>query len=122
MRINVANMAKVDEVLDMVQGRCSARTITSGNVVDICEKVEARLGISKAAMDGIEVEADYHAQHFPGAYRYTPESTQISLVYKRGVWYLTDVRREHCKSPSKAIMVKLTEGIAIVGRAESFGI
>ena len=123
MKIKVTDVEKINAALEDVQNRCSARTVDAADVAKICERVEERLGISKRAMDGITVVADCHAQQFPSAYRYTPESTHVYLMYRRGAWYMTDARRESCWSPTVGVRVNLTDAAreAIVQRCVTFG-
>ena len=57
------------------------------------KEVEKTLGIPKKHMVGIRVRCDLHAQKYPNAYKYTPESTQCSLERCPSGWYITDVER-----------------------------
>lgn len=121
--IKLTNEAKVTEALNKAQTRCKARTVSYADVVDMCRWVELRLGISKKALDGVKFTADYHAQAFPAAYGYAPESTIVSAEYKNGTWRVA-FERGYCRRPNTAYRVTLTDEAktAIISRMETFGI
>lgn len=101
----------VTSALDAVQARCTARTITAKDIVQAIKEIEERLDMVSTKKDAVGTIAhvDYNAQHFPNAYRYIPESTQVTLVLKSSGWTLTHIIRNACKSPANRIVLTLTE-------------
>lgn len=96
-------------VLDEVQKRCSARTVTPEVIVEILARLEDKLAITKKAMEGLVVRVDPCAQDFPGAYKYTPESTQFSARYSNGSWRVTELERAATRRQNQRIVVEHTE-------------
>ena len=92
------NKDKINAAILSAEGRATVRCITYESVVNECAKIEARLGIGKAAMNGVVYDVDYHAQHFARAYKYTPMSTQFTLTYKNGTWRVSDIRRANTRT------------------------
>lgn len=118
-RAEFSKAAKVlNDELDEVQKRCTARIITAEQICSILQSYTNDLRIPKGAMEGIEIEVNPCAQSFPRAYKFTPESTQFTAVYKRGSWRITDIRRDTCRTWK--IHAKLTDAAkeAIVTRFE----
>lgn len=107
--VNEANMSKIEAVINEVQGRSTERLITSDNIVKELDTVEKKLGITKKAMEGIQVDIDVHAQDFPKAYKWTPMSTRFCATYRGGKWRVTDIGRHACRKWGKNIIVKHTE-------------
>ncbi len=95
--VNEKNKAKIETAIAVAQGKASVRCITYASIVNECAKIEAQLGVSKKAMDGVVYDVDYHAQHISNAYKYTPESTQFTLTYKNGSWRVSDIRRANTR-------------------------
>lgn len=79
-----------------VEGRASARTITAADIINSLKDYTETLGITKKAMEGVEVWIDPNAQKFPKAYKYDPTSTQFQAEYKSGCWRITEITRFHC--------------------------
>ena len=104
-------IAPVIDALDAVQKRAKTRTIDDWSICQAIKEIEERLDIISSRTDAIGTiaEVDYNAQHFPNAYKYTPESTQITLEKKRNGWTLTYVERNKCKTPANKIVLTLTE-------------
>ena len=101
--------AALTEAIEEAQKRCTARTIDAFIVCRNLEEVERRLDLPKRALEGISVTVDPNAQDFPKAYKYTPESTVFSAVYKSGSWKITDVTREKTAKLFQGTRVTLTE-------------
>ena len=101
----------VISALDDVQKRAKTRTIDDWSICQAIKEIEERLDIISSKTDAIGTiaEVDYNAQHFPNAYKFTPESTQITLVKKSSGWTLTSIQRNKCKSPANKIILTLTE-------------
>lgn len=100
---------KLQAVLDGVQRRTTARNISVDDIIASLKEVEEELSIPKKSMEGIRVIIDRHAQRFPNAYRFTPESTQFMASYKNGSWRVYDISRYNVHSPSYRIQVLHTE-------------
>lgn len=124
IKINPSNSEKIDAAIRTAEGRASVRQISAKLIITVADGIAARLAIPKKAMVGIRVEADPNAQQFPNAYKYTPESTHFTMIYKPGGWYLTDIMRAPTKAPTRAYSVVLTDEAkqAIVERSQCFGI
>lgn len=90
--------AALGDAIREAEGRATARTLTAATIVEALAIVEDKLNITKKAMEGIVVTADWNAQSFPRAYKYTPESTHFSAVYKAGSWRVTNIWRDRCTS------------------------
>lgn len=103
--------APVTSALDAVQTRCTARTITAMNIVQAIKEIEERLNLISTKTDsiGTVAEVDVNAQDFPNAYKYTPESTQITLERKTSGWTLKYIERNRCKSRANKIVLTLTD-------------
>ena len=115
--------APVRAVLDEVQKRSTARNITSEDILSAIDSIEKTFGLPKTKLDGVQAEIDVHAQRYPNAYKYTPESTQFTLENRRGVWYLTDVCRDTTGRRTHAIIItKFPDATkqAIIDRCTSF--
>jgi hypothetical protein len=99
--------AKLQTVLDEVQKRTTARNIS---VMDICEaiyKIDQRISIPKKYKKGVWFWYDCNAQTFPGAYKYTPESTAFKATFNGSEWIIEAVFRAVCTN--KTCKVELTE-------------
>lgn len=103
--------APVTSALDTVQARCTARTITAMEIIKSIEEIEERLNLISTKTDSIGTiaDVDINAQDFPAAYKYTPESTQITLERKSSGWVLKYIERNRCKSRANHIVLTLTE-------------
>lgn len=98
-------VSPVRAVLEEVQKRSTVRNITSEDILEAIEDIEKTFGVPKSKLDGVQAEIDVHAQRYPNAYKYTPESTQFTLENRRGVWYLTDVCRDTTGRRTHAIII-----------------
>lgn len=83
-------------ILDPVQKRCTARTITSYKMIEYIYNLNNNMRISKKALSGTTAAIDIHAQKFSSAYKYIPESTQFTIEYKNGKTYITNIFRDMC--------------------------
>lgn len=98
--VNEKNKTKIETAITAAEGKATVRCISYTSIIYSCEKIEKKLGISKKAMEGVVYDVDYHAQRFPGAYTYTPESTHFVLTYKNGSWRVSDIRRAETRRSS----------------------
>lgn len=122
--VNEKNREKINEAILSAEGRANARCIGYSHIAEAIARIDAHLGIPKVYQVGISATVDYFAQHFPSAYKYTPTSTHFSLVRTSSGWAVTEIFRAPTKSPSNAIMLKLTDKAkeALVKSRETFSI
>ena len=106
--INQKNAEKIMTAINAAQGRAITRTINSfEQLLEIVESVEKRIGkMSKAALEGTIFMYDFR-QHFPAAYKFRPESTNIVCKYSKGSWRLCDVERSHCPNSNSGYPYEL---------------
>lgn len=109
MYIKESNIEKIKKEIDKAEGRASARTILAEDMIKACNYVEKKLGINKVDLVGVEINVDLNAQNFPRAYKYTPESTHFSAIYKKSGWYLMSVYRGWTRTRGNTYWVTLTE-------------
>lgn len=129
MKINLSTPSgreKLSRVLDEVQHLAKVRTISAVDVLNAVKFVEARLHVSRAALNGTCATIDIHAQKFPNAYKRkgTPESTFFTAQNVRGKWYVTDVSRRPTAAYTRAVVLQLPEPTkaAIISACESFAL
>lgn len=110
------------EAIRVAEGRASARCVTAEDVVDAVRRLDEKICIAKTKLDGVTADIDINAQNFPNAYRYTPESTHVTVENRRGHWYVTDIRRAPCKRESRVYEVTHTDASreAIIDRLTTF--
>lgn len=101
------------------EGRASVRQITPRDIVECVQEIEERLHISKRAMAGTSATVDYHAQKFPSAYRYVPESTHFTVEFNGRAWYLTSVSRDTCRTTQYHVTLSEEAKAAIIANAET---
>ncbi len=99
--------AKVQKIIDEVQGRAKERTIAVNDIAGAVINAEQKIGLTKKALNGCSIWFDLNGQDFPSAYKWTPMSTQFTVEMINGKWYLTDVQREKCTKATAD--VRLTE-------------
>lgn len=107
--INLKNAEKIMTAINAAQGRATARTINSfDQLLEIVESVEKRIGrMPKAALEGTMFMYDFR-QHFPQAYKFRPESTEIFCKYSKGSWRLVSVCRNYCPNSNSGYPYALT--------------
>lgn len=109
-RPDAATSRALFDAIRAAEGRATARTITPEEVVSALYMITEKLGfLPRKYMEGVAVDIDYHAQDFPHAYKYTPESTHFCAVYKRGSWRVIDIYRATTRRASQAYRVDLTD-------------
>lgn len=96
------------------------RTITETDIVTALIEINEKMGISKAAMEGVTATVDCNAQRFPHCYNGRPESTVFTAIYKRGAWLVTDIYRAECKTIRVRMTLTDAAKAAIAARFEQF--
>lgn len=104
-------------VLDDVQYRCTARTVTASDVLTALDRIQRKLNITKKALEGTTVHVDLHAQSFPGAYHGIPESTQFCAVFRSGSWRVTDISRDRCTTRLYTVNLSDSAKLAVLDNA-----
>lgn len=122
MLIKEGNREKIEAAIREVEGRATARTVTYGEIAIAIAELEKTLNICKKDMMGIIADIDYHAQNFPNAYKYTPESTHIKITRKNSAWDLVRVYRDTTRREGHRYHLTLTEDAkkAIIKSKEIF--
>jgi len=89
------NLTKIEKQLDIVQKKCRARTITIEDINQFITRLENRLKniMLKKDWQGLIFYIDIHAQNFPSAYKFTPESTVFILERKKTTWDISGIKR-----------------------------
>lgn len=92
--IKESNKEKINNAIKEAEGKASARTIDYDYVVRAIKEIEDKFWlIHKKDMEGMVVWVDIHAQQYPKAYKYTPDSTQFKVVKAKSGWKLLSVGR-----------------------------
>lgn len=96
---NENNWKKLEELLNISQERCTARTLDLEDIKKLIEKIEKRLtylGLPKCYRDDLKVYCNPFREEFAQAYKYTPCGTKITLVYKNNNWRVLTAYRANC--------------------------
>ena len=118
-----AATAKIDEAIRKAEGRSTARTITSRELLEHLSCMQSWLqGIPMTAMEGVSVSVDLNAQDFPRAYKYTPESTWFDAGYNKGSWHLYDLYRYRTAASKHGTNIDLPEATkkAVLAKIQTF--
>lgn len=110
MKISINDTEKLTAAIKEAERRATARTITADNIRDVLDSVDKRLRIMSTKTDaiGTKVYCDYHAQSFPSAYRFTPESTHFVAELTKTGWKVVSIDRGICRSPSSKCRIEFT--------------
>ena len=113
-KINVSNEVAINAELDRVQKRTSAREMKYFRIGYEIERIEDKLFrlLPKKSWKGVQVNVDTHAQTFAGAYSRNggiPMSTQYTLERGSKTWFVTNITRGVCKSPTNYHIVTFTD-------------
>ena len=103
------NRKKIELELDAVQHRCTARLISFDDIVKMSKEIKNHYSLSNKDLDGCKFVIDVHAQTFPSAYKYTPESTKCILKFKSSYWKLLDIYRAETNKEGGIVEAQLTE-------------
>ena len=96
-KLTATGESKLEQKLNEVQARSQVRTINMEDLKSLSDRLNKHLGIPKKYMDKICVEIDLNAQDFPKSYKYTPQSTIVRCMNKKGNWYVCGIERGICK-------------------------
>ena len=110
-KINVSNEAKLNGLIEKEQIRCTARIIDYEDITKIVTEIEKELELllPKTAWVGVNIHVDLHAQSFPGAYKYSPESTQFIVARGSSDWFIIGLGRAYTCSPTNRMRVVFTD-------------
>lgn len=103
-----AEAVRISAAISAEEGRATARTATAEDLAQALRDIETKLSTPKNSREGIRARIDPSAQNFPRAYKYTPQSTQFVLEYRRGAWRLCTVIRDACRREGHAVELDLT--------------
>ena len=122
IKVDEKHVEQLQAAIEEAEGRAKARTITAMTVLWAVKEVEQTLSIPKKHMIGIRVRCDLHAQKYPNAYKYTPESTQFNLERFPSGWFVTDIERWRTGGTEKKFTITLTDDAkaALIERFEKF--
>jgi len=102
MKIRVGDTEKIQAALDKVQAKCQSRTLDASEVETAAQRASAlltQIGIPKRLWRGFKILVDPY--RVPNAYRYSAESTQVSITCTSGTnFFMTAIRRKRCPNVS----------------------
>lgn len=115
MKINVKNTDKLRAAIEKVEGRATVRCVTIEDIQLSIETIEKRLSegfnVYKKNWVGMSFALDPHSQRFANAYKYTPESTQVTIARCASGWFVTSVRRCACWENREIVPLSNTENL-----------
>lgn len=113
--------AGLKAAIEEAEGRSRERRITPRDVVQWVETIDCELDISKASMKGVTARVVDGAQHFPSAYKYTPEATAFWMEHNGRSWSVTRIERVPCNFQHK-VELSLTDAAkaAVISRVSQF--
>lgn len=121
--VSEKNRERIDKAIEEAEGRATVRCLTYAAVLVAIERIEARLDLPKARMEGVSFHVDTWAQDFPNAYEYTPVSTQFNLTLSKGKWRISDIGRASVqRAGRKCQCIEMPEAMkdALLRRYEAF--
>ena len=112
--IKITNADNLASMIEAAEGRATARTITPDDIAEALERITERVLLLSTRKDaiGTKIEADPHAQTFPHAYKYTPESTHFTAELKSSGWTVTGIFRARCWTTTAATITYTPATIA----------
>jgi hypothetical protein len=117
--INGKHTEKLTSVLDAIQNRCTARTLDVERIEAILDRATRAIGVAAAHMKGSTIKYT-GAEHFPSAYKYTPDSTHFEATHNGRYWVVTAIYRYTCPNrcdnthitPSDDAIVAITKKLS----------
>lgn len=104
-----AASAPLTEAIKEAEGKAKERTITAWQVVEMLDKIDRKLDLTKKAMNGITASVDLYAQDVPRAYKYKMMGTRFEAEFKAGSWRITKIWRDEVRRGSQRVYLTLTE-------------
>lgn len=107
--IKEQNKQRIIEAINKPQYRASERLLTYDLIQRCIDSAMNRLSmVSKTKLEGTVI-CITQQQHFPGAYKYRPMSTQCRLIYSKGNWRLIvdSVMRDECPNRNSRYLYSL---------------
>ena len=112
------NREAIENMIGQAEGKATARCLTFR-----IAQLETALGIAKKDMEGVKYDLDDHAQNFPRAYKYKPDSTHAVIERKAGKWRLNKVYRYTCRNEKhifECLMMPVETETAILNSKRCF--
>ena len=92
--IKSSNSEKIEKWIGDIQKKCSERLMDFKKLENCIKEIDKKFQmLTKKEKEGLCFWVDYHATKYPRAYKYSPQSTQVLVVFKNGNWRLSDVSR-----------------------------
>lgn len=104
-----SNKERIETELNSVQRRCTVRLISFDNIMKMSKEIKKYYSLSNKELNGCKFVIDLHAQTFPSAYKYAPESTKCILEFKDPYWKLLDIYRAETNKEGGVVEAQLTE-------------
>lgn len=121
--VSEKNRERIVRTINEAEGRSTARCLTYAAVLVAIERIEAKLSLPKARMEGVSFHVDTWAQDFPNAYEFAPMSTQFNLTLSKGKWRISDIGRASVqRAGRKCQCIEMPEALkdALLRRYEVF--
>lgn len=97
MKIRVNDEQKVNELLNKIQARSTARNLEWKDIMYFARKAEEKLNmLAKADRKGAIYNGGNCGQ-FPNAYQYTPQGTRVKIQRGSSDWFIIDCFRGDCR-------------------------
>ena len=121
--VSEKNRERIVKAIKEAEGRSTARCLIYASVLVAIERIEARLSLPKARMEGVSFHVDTWAQDFPNAYEFIPMSTQFNLTLSKGKWRISGIGRASVqRAGRKCQCIEMPEALkdALLRRFEAF--
>jgi len=108
MKLNAANIEKLDATITEAEGRASVRCINSTDVAEYIARIEKTLSgiLNKTDWIGLKFDCDPNGRSFPGSYNGIPESTKFTVERGSSSWFVTAIWRGPCGGPTQQVIPK----------------
>lgn len=93
IKLHEKNKEKINNWLDRVQKRCTARLLNFDQIIDQINQCENKIPLLKKDWHGLTIHISEPFGHKPSKYRGIPESTYIRICRKKASWYIYDIFR-----------------------------
>lgn len=114
MRINITNRDKIEEALDLANGKATTRTVEFDELDLIAEQIENSLldkGLCKTLWTGLKFSVQPKIEHVAKAYWRSGTPMITEIVLERGVnsWFLADAGRKIMRTRKTMMLGKYSE-------------